>query len=110
MFLDGGGLEKSNFMLTAGFDSNVNKTEVLKSDFPLHSTVLLETVIQVEKIKYAILCVEENEAQKMADRLIAAGIKGIVNYTSKLLKVPEDVQVENVCLLTALKSVAAGNE
>ena len=46
----------------------------------------------------------------MADRLIAAGIKGIVNYTSKLLKVPEDVQVENVCLLTALKSVAAGNE
>ena len=109
-FLDGGGLSESCFTLTAGFDSNVNKTEVLRSAFPLHSSIMLETVIRAESIKYAVLAVEDSEAQKMADRLVACGIRGIVNYTSCLLSVPDAVSVENVCLLTALKNLAAGKD
>lgn len=109
MLLDGGGLDGSGFCLTTGFDSNVNKTEVLSSSFPLHSTIMLETVIRAESIKYAVLAVDDSEAQKMTDRLVACGIKGIVNYTSCLLTVPAGVSVENVSLLTALKTLAAGN-
>ena len=96
--------------MTAGFDSNVNKTEVLSSAFPLHSTIMLETVIRAESIKYAVLAVDDSEAQKMADRLVACGIRGIVNYTCCLLSVPTGVSVENVCLLTALKNLAAGKD
>ena len=110
MLLDGGGLDGSGFFLTAGFDSSVNRTEVLKSSFPLHSTVMLETIIRAEAVKYAVLAVDDSEAQKMTDRLVAAGIKGIVNYTSRMLSVPDGVTVENVCLLTALESLAAGRE
>lgn len=108
MLLDGGSLDGSNFKFTVGFDSNVNKTEVLSSAFPLHSTMMLETIIKAEGIKYAVLAVADSEAQKMAERLVACGIIGIVNYTSTMLTVPQSVSVENLCLLTALKNLAAG--
>ena len=71
---------------------------------------MLETIIRAESVKYAVLAVDDSEAQKMTDRLVAAGIKGIVNYTSRMLSVPDGVTVENVCLLTALESLAAGRE
>ena len=70
---------------------------------------MLETVIRAESIKYAVLAVDDSEAQKMTDRLVSCGIRGIVNYTSCLLSVPAGVSVENVSLLTALKTLAAGN-
>lgn len=110
MLLDGGGLKDSAFSLTVGFDSNVNKTEVLNSTFPLHSTIMLETVIKAEDIKYAVLAVDDSEAQKMADRLVQCGIRGIANYTTCLLTVPDDVAVENLSLLNALKTLAAGRD
>lgn len=110
MLLDGGGLQDSCFCLTVGFDSNVNKTEVLNSTFPLHSTIMLETIIGAENIRYAILAVNDSEAQKMAERLVACGIKGIINYTTCTLTVPDTVSVENVNLLTCLKNLAAGND
>ena len=102
-------LESSPFKLIAGFDSNVNRTEVLRSSFPLHPTTMLESVIKEEKIDYAILTVETEEAQLIADRLSCTGIKGIVNYTSCLLTVPKEIQVENVSLITALETLSASN-
>ena len=70
---------------------------------------MLESVIKEEKIDYAILTVETEEAQLIADRLSCTGIKGIVNYTSCLLTVPKEIQVENVSLITALETLSASN-
>ena len=105
--LDNTELQSSPFRIVAGFDSNVNRTEVLRSVFPLHPTTILESVIQSEKIEYAILSVEKEEAQSIATRLSSCGIKGIVNYTPCVLTVPHNVEVENVCLLTALETLCA---
>ena len=105
--LDNTELQSSPFRIVAGFDSNVNRTEVLRSVFPLHPTTILESVIQSEKIEYAILSVEKEEAQPIATRLSSCGIKGIVNYTPCVLTVPHNVEVENVCLLTALETLCA---
>lgn len=99
-------LENTNYTLVAGFDSNVNRTEVLHSVFPLHPTTMLEKVIGKEEITFAILCVPPKEAQKVTDMLCKAGIKAIVNYTPCLLSVPKNVKVENVSLLTALKTLS----
>lgn len=102
-------LENSNYKMVAGFDSNVNRTEVLKSNFPLHPTTRLEYVIRSEGIEYAILAVEKQEAQSIASRLCECGVKGIVNYTSCMLTVPSTTKVENVSLLTALETLSAQN-
>ncbi|MBO7639772.1 MAG: redox-sensing transcriptional repressor Rex [Treponema sp.] len=107
ILLDSSEIEESPFKLVAGFDSNVNRTEVLRSTFPLHPTTMLEDVVKKEGIRYALLAVPVNEAQALADRLCSAGIRGIVNYTPCMLSVPAEVAVENVSLLTALENLNA---
>ena len=88
--------------ICAGFDSNVNRVEILRSTFPLYPASEMDFVIKREKINFAILTVADKDAQSMANRLIKAGISGIVNMTNVLLKVPQNVKVENLSIITAL--------
>ena len=104
--LDTSELFESSFKIVAGFDSSVNKTEVLSSAFPLHPTTLMKKIIKEEAISFAILTVDPEEAQPRTELLLDCGIKGIVNYTPCVLTVPKGVSVENVSLLTALSTLA----
>ena len=103
--LDEGMLEGTCFTIKAGFDSNVNRVEILRSTFPLYPAGDMNWVIKQEGITKAILAVTDKDAQSMCDRLIKAGITGIVNMTRTVLKVPDGVKVENVSVVTALKLV-----
>lgn len=94
-----------SFNLAAAFDSNQNRVEIMKSQIPLYQTLDLEKIIRQEEIEFAVLCVEDFLAQKMADRLIKYGIKGIVNYTNVILSVPEDFKLENASLEHSLLNI-----
>ena len=100
--LDESLVEGSSFVIKAGFDSNVNRVEILRSNFPLYPAHDMNWVIKQEKITLAILAVPEKDAQNITDKLVGAGIKGIVNMTRAVLKVPSDVKVENLSILNAL--------
>lgn len=93
--------EGSNFELVAGFDK-VNVVETMKSSVPLFATIDLEQKIQSLKIEYALLCVPDEKAEFMANRLASAGIRGIVNYTNIILSLPKEIRVENVSTLAIL--------
>ena len=95
----------SGFVIKAGFDSNVNRVEILRSTFPLYPAGDMNWVIKQEHITKAILTVADKDAQSMCDRLVKGGITGIVNMTRAVLKVPDGVKVENVSVVTALKLV-----
>lgn len=101
------GFKKSNFTLVAGFDTNVNRTEILKSPFPLFATTRMEEIVKKEMIQFALLAVPAKSAQAAADKLVACGIEGIVNFTSAVLSVPENVIIENVSIIDALQKIAA---
>ena len=103
--LDEGTTEGSVFKIKAGFDSNVNRVEILRSTFPLYPATEMNWVIKQEKITLAILTVADKDAQSMCDRLVKAGITGIVNMTRAVLKVPDGVKVENVSVVNALKMI-----
>ena len=98
----------SDFELVAGFDTNFNKIEIMKSEVPLFATLDLERKIRSLKIEYAILAVPDEKAQFMADRLVSYGVKGIVNYTNVVLTVPKDVRVEHVNTVVVLTGMVAG--
>ncbi|MBQ0050552.1 MAG: redox-sensing transcriptional repressor Rex [Treponema sp.] len=99
--------EKSNFKIVAGFDSSQNRIELLRSRIPLHSTNNLESFVRMENIEYAVLSVDDAKAQLMADKLVAAGIKGIVNYTNTVLSVPDSVKIENVNPVLVMRTFLA---
>lgn len=95
----------SNFHIKAGFDTNIYRVEILRSIYSLYPASEMNFVIKRENIQYAILTVADKDAQTMADRLIKAGIIGIVNMTNVVLKVPDSIKVENISILNALKLV-----
>ena len=103
--LDESLVEGSSFVIKAGFDSNVNRVEILRSNFPLYPAHDMNWVIKQEKITLAILAVADKDAQNMTDKLVAAGVSGIVNMTRAVLKVPSVVKVENLSILNALKII-----
>ena len=104
--LDDATTEGSVFKIKAGFDSNVNRVEILRSTFPLYPATEMSWVIKKENIRLAILTVADKDAQVMCDRLIKAGITGIVNMTNSVLRVPENVKLENLSILNSLKIIS----
>ncbi len=104
--LDQSFFESSGFEIKVGFDSNLYRVEILRSSFPLYPADDMPWVIKQEKIEYAILSVQNKDAQVMTDRLVKTGIKGIVNLTQRLVKTPASVKVENLSIINALNLLA----
>ncbi len=103
--LDNQMVEETPFEIKAGFDSNLYRVEILRSTFPLYPISDLNRVCKSENIEYAILTVQNKDAQMMCEKLLNAGIKGIVNMTNVVLKVPSGVRVENVSIANALLNI-----
>ena len=103
--LDENMFSESGFVIKAGFDSNLYRVEILRSSFPLYPATQMDFVVKKEKIEYAVLTVDARSAQSMAEKLSKAGVRGIVNMTEAVLRVSENVKVENVSVTNALKMV-----
>ena len=99
-------LEGSEFELAAGFDTNVNRTEILKSPAPLYPAYKMGEVIGRFGIEIALLCVPVEAAQSAAERLVAAGIRGILNFAPTVITVPLGVAVRNVYLTDELRALS----
>jgi redox-sensing transcriptional repressor len=99
-------VDDSEFELVAGFDSNVNRTEILKSSVPLYPAYKMGEVISRFGIEIALLCVPVEAAQAAADRLLEAGIRGILNFAPALITVPQGVAVRNVYVTDELRALS----
>ena len=98
--------ELAEFELAAGFDTNVNRVEILRSPVPLYPAYKLAEVISRFAVEIALLCVPAEAAQAAAERCVAAGVRGILNFASVALKLPPEVAVRNVYVVDELRSLA----
>lgn len=65
----------------------------------------LITTLRKEEIDVVILTTPERVAQKVADELVQAGVKGILNFTPGRINTPSDVQVHQIDLGIELQSL-----
>jgi redox-sensing transcriptional repressor len=98
--------EFGEFELAAGFDTNVNRVEILKSPAPLYPAYKMGEIVGRLSLELALLCVPAAEAQGAADRLAAAGIRGILNFAPVVLTVVPEVAVRNVYVVDELRELA----
>jgi redox-sensing transcriptional repressor len=86
-----------------------NFVHVKGEEIPILHIDSLEDFLKTNSpIKIALLTVPEQSAQQLLDRLIASGIKGIVNFTPRILKRPpgtKDVQIVNDCIGASLYKI-----
>lgn len=98
--------QHSRLTIVAAFDSNPEK---VGKDYAgvrcYHSQLMMET-IRNEGISIAIISVPEEAAERVAQDLVEAGIKGIVNFSPKPLNVPPHVYLQEFDMLTMLEKVA----
>lgn len=98
--------KRTRLSIVAAFDSNPEKVDRVYAGVPCyHSQVMMET-IRHEGISIAIISVPGESAERVAQDLIMAGIKGIVNFSPKPLNVPPHVYLQEFDMLTMLEKVA----
>jgi redox-sensing transcriptional repressor len=90
----------------AAFDRAPEKTGRILSGCRCYPVDQLTEVIERERIHVGVIAVPAGEAQSVADQLVLAGVKGILNFAPIRLRVPAGLYVENVDLMMALDKVA----
>jgi redox-sensing transcriptional repressor len=71
-----------------------------------HPMDQLDSEVRRREIVTAIITVPTWAAQEVTDRLVAAGVRGILNFAPTRLWVPQDVCVEDVDISVSLEKVA----
>jgi len=97
------GFEKEGFQVIAAFDADPDAALRRGIGVPVHHESGLENFIAGESVKLAILCVPGGFAQAIANRLVNAGVQGILNFSPVVLEVPSHVTVNNVDLALELE-------
>ncbi len=100
------GFEKEGFEVVAAFDANPEATRARGVTIPVFSDSELETFVSEKSIKLAILCVPVEFAQSVVNRLVTAGIQGVLNFSPIVLEVSPDVTVNNVDLALELEHLS----
>src|SRR5215211_4959614 len=81
------------FQIVAIFDVDPKQVGKDLAGIPVRDFDDLEQVVDDEEVVVGVLAVPSAAAQEVADRLVAAGVKIIFNYSEQLLDVPPEVTV-----------------
>jgi len=101
------GFRQEGFEIAALFDNQVGKVgQQSRSGVPIYEVNDLRKHVKRDQISIAVLAVPASAAQRVADVVVAAGIKAILNFTPGTLQVPEDVKVKGVDLTVSLESLS----
>lgn len=98
--------EKRGFKLGAIFDNSpdvvgsiINGIEVMHIDH-------MDTFLSEHPIDIGIITVPKSAVRDTADRLVAGGVKGLLNFSYVELKTEQDVAIENVHLSDSLMTLS----
>lgn len=98
-------LAARGFCIRALFDHNPAKIGTVIGDLPIHSIDDLPRVLARENIRMAIIAVPARGAQEVADALVAAGVRAILNYAPIVVQVPPRVKIRHIDPVVALQSM-----
>jgi redox-sensing transcriptional repressor len=92
--------------IVAAFDTDSAVTGHLVHGCYCHPVENLPRIIRSQGIRIGIITVPAEEAQKIADVLVEAGVQGILNFAPVALRVPPGIYVEQNDITTSLEKVA----
>ncbi|MEX1258630.1 MAG: redox-sensing transcriptional repressor Rex [Gemmatimonadota bacterium] len=93
------------FRIVAIFDEDPAKIGRAWGGVPIHSAADLAETVRCEGVEIAILAIPAGAAQRMADALTSAGIRGILNFAPVQIQVPEGVVVNDVDMSVELEAL-----
>jgi len=100
------GFDQKGFRLVAVFDADPAKVGKKQGSFTIQGLPDLATTVQKQNIKLAMIAVPADNAQDVADQLVAAGVRGLLNFAPVSITVPPDVALNAVDLAVQLEQLS----
>ena len=100
------GFKKQGFHIITAFDNDSKKIGRKKAGVIVESIVRLKQIIQKERIEMGIITVSAQAAQDVANLLVKAGIRAILNFAPARISVPKNVRINNVDLSLKLENLS----
>src|SRR2546423_1797510 len=100
------GFQAKGFRLAAVFDNDPRKVGQRHGPFVIQPLTELPDTVKKEGIRLAILAVPAEAAQDLADQLVEAGIRGLLNFAPTSLTVPSSVALNAVDLAVQLEQLS----
>ncbi len=97
------GFSERGFRISALFDEHESVVGKKIGDLEVHHIDELKEVVNEEGISIAIIATPPMAAQEVAEHLVDAGVKSILNFAPSVVNVPPDVNVRKVDLSTELQ-------
>jgi len=97
---------QGGYDLKAGFDIDPELIGKKVGPLTIEPIERLPEVVANKQINVGILTVPEGVAQQTAELLAEAGIRGILNFTPAVLKLPAEVAVENADFMAGLSRLS----
>lgn len=100
------GFHAKGFQLVALFDEDPAKVGRKQGSFTIQPLSELEQTVQSQNIRLGIIAVPADVAQQTANRMIAAGIRGILNFAPTLISMPPEASLISVDLAVQLEQLS----
>ncbi len=100
------GFQQRGFHIIAAYDSDPGTIGADLEGVMVRDASHLERDVHRDHPDIAVLTVPEQVAQKVADRLVRAGVKAILNFAPVQLHVPADVTVKTVNMAMELEGLS----
>ena len=102
------GFRKEGFEIIAAFDADPShiKATTEQMGVPVYDAREMGRYVAAHGVRMAIIAVPESAGQEVADILVTSGVQAILNFSSALLNVPDEVVVNHVDLAAELGSLS----
>jgi redox-sensing transcriptional repressor len=101
-----GGFASRGFGIAAILDSDPAIVGSKIATLIVQHVDALEAVVARHKVAIGVIATPATSAQAVCDRLVSAGVTGVLNFAPLVLKVPEGVEVRKVELSVELQILA----
>lgn len=100
------GFHAKGFRLVALFDADPTKVGKKAASFVVQPLSELEQTVRQQNIRLAIIAVPAESAQELANRLVAAGVRGILNFAPISITMPPETAIVSVDLAVQLEQLS----
>ena len=98
--------KRAKIAIVAAFDNNPEKIDKIYGGIECYHIDRIDEIVKKENISIGIITVPTEFAAEIAEKLVMAGIKGILNYTAQPLNVSPHVYLEEYDMITSLEKVS----
>lgn len=99
------GFSKRGFRIRAVFDNDLVKVGKKVGNIRIRHIQEMEMFLREQKIQIAIIAVPVQFAQEVADKMVAGGVKSILNFAPISIKHPPEISIKHIDIAIELEKL-----